>query len=354
VSGTYRLSPGCCGSRAAAVLSTLGVVVGLVLAVLWSTAAGGRAAAANAGLSFVSLFPVFQPSEIDVYSLPSGNRIGKLAPVPLLPSTARNSGVSAPHLLADGHYMITAYHGELCASRQGKCAPVANTCASEVETLDPATKVYRALFAVDGAWKVYDAVPNPDGRSVALLEGACNGSPVQIVVRNLGNGAQHVVAARLGECALGSSAAWTRDGTRLVFAYASHQNPNDPSGNCGLAFAPAVRTTSPSSWPVIHPDKSCSFQSFAYDAVGLGAIENCPNTAATNLLQYGSTARVLRRWTLDPNGQPTAMVYDAQTRTVLVSEIVSDQPDYTNIWTLDGSRLHLVQLYFGADILADP
>ncbi len=29
------------------------------------------------------------------------------------------------------------------------------------------------------------------------------------------------------------------------------------------------------------------------------------------------------QWTLDPNGQPTAMVYDAQTRTVLVSEIVS-------------------------------
>jgi hypothetical protein len=277
------------------------------------------------------------------------------APVPSLPTTSRYSDVSDPHLLADGDYLITADHGADCASSRGTCHPIANTCASQIETLDPTTRGYTLRFAVSGAWEVYDAVPSPSGRSVALLEGGCTANTTQLVIRDLRTGRQQVVARDLSQCAFESSATWTRNGTRLVFAYTAHPNPNDPTGSCGLAFVSATRATPPASWPVIHPDKSYGFESAAYDATGLVATENSEATAETELIQYGSTARVLRRVSLGLGyTEATEVAYDPPARTVLVSEIDEDEPDDSTVWTFDDTRLHLVRYYFGADLLAEP
>jgi hypothetical protein len=39
---------------------------------------------------------------------------------------------------------------------------------------------------------------------------------------------------------------------------------------------------------------------------------------------------------------------------VLVSEIVTDDPDVSDVWTFNGSTLHHVGDYFGDAILAEP
>jgi hypothetical protein len=39
---------------------------------------------------------------------------------------------------------------------------------------------------------------------------------------------------------------------------------------------------------------------------------------------------------------------------VLVSEIVTDDPDVSDVWTFNGTTLRHVGDYFGAAILADP
>lgn len=342
--------------QALVALFSFGVALVVALPVLWpARAAGGHGAGANAASSFVSLYPLYSPSEIDQYSLGSGRQLGALAPVPSSPDARQGSSVSNPHLRADGDYVITLGHGARCATSHGACHPIANTCASQIETIDPATQTDQLLFSVSGAWLVDDAVPSPNGRSIALVENACNGKAARLVVRDLRSGHQRIVARHLSACGLDSSVTWTRNGTKLAFAYARHQNPDYPTSACALAVAPAAPTAQPANWTFIQPDAKCSFQSAASDAIGLVATESCTTSAGNELVQMAGSGRVIRRVSLQPDySRALTVASDPWAHTVLVSQVVPTEPDESWVWTFDGSKLHLVRYYFGADIAAEP
>ncbi|MDQ6729993.1 MAG: hypothetical protein M3022_06795 [Actinomycetota bacterium] len=264
--------------------------------------------------------------------------------------------MSDPHLLADGDYLITFTHDAECGSSGGQCLPIANTCASRIETINPATGGAKLRFTESGAWRVFDAVPSPRDRYVALIEQACDGSTGRLVVHDLWTGRQHVAARNLSDCALSSSATWTTNGAKLVFAFTQRSDPNDPGANCSLATAPAGRTTASSSWPLIRPDASCGFQSSAFDNTGLVAAETCAPTKDSKLIQYSSRSRVVRRLSLAPwdYGVTTQVAADPLAHTVLVSQITYTQPDVTTVWTFNGTKLHVVNVYFGSAIIAQP
>jgi hypothetical protein len=45
---------------------------------------------------------------------------------------------------------------------------------------------------------------------------------------------------------------------------------------------------------------------------------------------------------------------DPAAHAVLVSEIITDDPDVSDVWTFNGTTLHHVDDYFGDAILAEP
>lgn len=364
--GAVRIAFGRGRGRARFGRAAAAAVVVTLAAVVVVGAPGGRPAAAQdagrpAARSFVSLFPLSDASEIDRYSLSSGRRLGVLVRLPPLPTRAEYSNVSTPHLLTDGDYLVTLDHGAGCGS-SGGCGQAANTCASHIETTDPATGRARLLFTAPGSWRVFDAVPSPDGRVVALVEQACTGQAARLVVRDLVTRRERIVARHLSPCGLGSSATWTPRGTGLLFAYTRHPNPNNPEADCALAMAPVASSRPSPRRTLMRPDPKCSFESAAFDATGLVAAQTCATGdggARSEIVQYDRRDRTLRRLSLQSfappqYGQIAQVVSDPGAHTVLVSQIVSDDPNVSWVWTFDGTKLHLVRNYFGASILAEP
>lgn len=347
----------------------LAALVCLVVAGGLTAAGAGRAAPSLRGVtratvaaSFVSAFPLDDASEIDRYSLADGRSLGVLAQIPPLTSTAPSASVSTPHLMADGDYLLTLDHGTLCRSAHGRCHSVPDSCASQVETLNPVTATTQPLFSVLGAWQVLDAVPSPDGRTVALTEYRCGGNAARLEVRDLVTGRSHLVTRQLSECGLNSDVTWTPNSARLVFAYARHPNLNVFPAGCELATAPAGHTTGPARWVKLRPPTSCGFTSSAFDATGLVVIVSCSDNdggATSTVAQYGRRGRALEHRALDSFDPPqygltTQLESDPAAHTVLVSEIVSDDPDVSDVWTFNGARLRHVGDYFGDAILAEP
>lgn len=334
------------------------------LAVVWvgSSAARSRASTAAVASTFVSAYPLDDASELDRYSLASGRRLGVLVHIPSLKPTTMTSSVSTPHLLGDGDYMLTVGHGELCGSSHGACHPVLNSCFSQVETVNPVTGKVQSLFTVSGAWRLLDAVPSPDGRSAALVEGGCHGYATRLRVRDLSTGRSHLVTRQLSECGLESDVTWNPSSTKLVFAYAANPNLDALPAGCRLATAAAGRTTSPASWPMMRLQPSCGFDSTAFDATGIVAIVGCSDSyGGTNstLEQYNRQGRVLYHHRLDSFDPPqyglaTQLESDPLAHTVLVSELISDDPDVSDVWTFNGTTLRHVRNYFGDAILAEP
>jgi hypothetical protein len=178
----------------------LALALGLALAYSGSAAALTHAPVATPASTFVSQYPLDDASELDRYSLATGRPLGVLVHIPALRPTIMTSTVSTPHLLADGDYLLTVEHGEVCGSSHGRCHRVPNSCVNRVETLDPVTGKVQPLFNVSGVWRVLDAVPSPDGRSVALVEYGCRGYAEQLVVRDLATGQSHLVTRQLSPC----------------------------------------------------------------------------------------------------------------------------------------------------------
>ncbi len=340
----------------------LAAACGLALAGVGSAAAPSRGTTGAAAWSFVSVYPLSDGSEIDRYSLASGQRLGVLVHIPRLRSTAVSSTVSTPHLLPNGDYMLTLDHGEVCGSSRGACHAIPNSCFSQVETIDPVSGRFRSLFSVSGVWRVLDAVPSPDGRSVALVEYGCRGSATQLEVRDLATGHAHLVTRQLSQCGLESDVTWNPSSTKLVFAYGQHPNLNALPVGCGLAAVTAGRLTRPASWAMIRLRASCGFDSSAFDSIGIVAIMGCSDKAGgivSTLLQYNRRGRLLNHRALDAFDPPqyglTAQLEsDPPAHTVLVSEIVTDDPDVSDVWTFNGTKLNHVGDYFGDAILAEP
>jgi hypothetical protein len=345
-------------------------VVCLVLAVGLAYACAGSAmavahapAATPASTStFVSQYPLDDANQLDRYSLASGRRLGVLVRIPALKPTIMSSTVSTPHLLADGDYLLTVDHGEVCGSSHGGCHRVLNSCVNRVETLDPVSGKVQPLFSVPGVWRVLDAVPSPDGGSVALVEYSCSGYGSQLVVRDLATGLSQVVTRQLSACGLESDVTWNPSSTALVFAYAANPNLDALPAGCRLATAGVGGETLPASWAKIALRPSCGFDASAFDSIGIVAIVGCSDKyGGTNstIVQYNGQNRVLYRHELDGFDPPqyglaTQLESDPLAHTVLVSEDVSDDPDDSDVWTFNGTKLHLVRDYFGDALLAEP
>jgi hypothetical protein len=353
---------GAWGNRAVVSVVCLAVGCGLAAAGVGSAAASSRRTVAAAP-SFVSAYPLSDAAEIDRYSLANGRRLGVLVHIPSPRSTVSSSTVSTPHLLPNGDYMLTFDHGEVCGTSHGACHAIPNSCSSQVETLDPVSGKARPLFSVSGVWRVLDAVPSPDGRSVALVEYGCRGSATQLEVRDLATGRSHLVTRQLSQCGVDSDVSWNRTSTKLAFAYGQHPDLNALPAGCGLATAAAAgRATRPASWAMIRLRSSCGFASSAFDSTGIVAIVGCSDSdGGTNstLLQYGRRDRVLNRRALDSFDPPqygleTQLESDTAAHGVLVSEIVTDDPDVSDVWTFNGTTLRHVGDYFGDAILAEP
>jgi hypothetical protein len=326
------------------------------------SAAAPRRERAGAASSFVSAYPISDATEIDRYSLANGRSLGVLVHIPRRRSTASSSTVSTPHLLANGDYLLTLGHGEVCRSSRHACRAIPNSCSSQVETLDPVSGSARPLFSVSGGWRVLDAVPSPNDRSVALVEEGCRGGATRLDVRVLATGHSQLVTRQLSQCGLGSDVAWNPRSTKLAFAYAPHPNLNDYPAGCELATAAAGRTTRPASWAMIHTRASCGFEASAFDSTGIVAVMGCGDNdggTTSTLLQYSGGGRLLTRRGLDSFDPPqygldAQLESDPAVHAVLVSEIVTDDPDVSDVWTFNGSTLHHVGDYFGDAILAEP
>ncbi len=277
-----------------------------------------------------------------------------------------SSSVSTPHLLANGDYLLTLDHGEVCGSSHGACHRVPNSCVNRVETLNPGSGKVQPLFSVPGAWRVLDAVPSPDGRSVALVEYDCTAAgyatKTQLVVRDLATGQSHLVTRQLSECGLESDVTWDPSSTALVFGYSANPNLNALPAGCRLATAGAGGATPPSSWAKLALPPSCGFDSSAFDSTGLVAIVGCSDQydgVNSSLVQYNRAGHVVFRHKLDGFDPPqyglaTQLESDPPAHTVLVSEDISDDPDVSDVWTFNGATLHHVRNYFGDALLAEP
>ncbi len=337
----------------------------LVIAVAgWAAPPGrGRPDDVAAASSFVSVYPLSDPVEIDHYALSDGRSLGRLTRIPRAGFTGAGSAVSTPHLLADGDYMLTLARGDVCGSSAGACHAAPDSCESRVQTLDPDTGTARSLFTVSGAWRLFDAVPSPNGRLVALVEEGCRpGTGSRLVVRNLAGGRSHLAVARLSDCAIQTDVSWNLGSSTLAFGYGRHPDLDDPPAGCGLATAPADRLSGPGSWGLIGLRASCGFDSSAFDSTGIVAVTACADGDGglnTTLLQYGDRGQRLDHRTLDSFDPPQYGIA-AQVQTdpaaggVLVSEDVADDPDVSDVWTWNGASLRQVGDYFGDAILAEP
>ena len=90
----------------------------------------------------------------------------------------------------------------------------------------------------------------------------------------------------------------------------------------------------------------------------MGCGDNDGGTTST-LMQYSGGGRLLTRRGLDSFDPPqygleAQLESDPAVHAVLVSEIVTDDPDVSDVWTFNGSTLLHVGDYFCDAILAEP
>lgn len=90
----------------------------------------------------------------------------------------------------------------------------------------------------------------------------------------------------------------------------------------------------------------------------MGCSDKYGGTNST-LRQYDRRGRVRNHWALDSFDPPqygldTQLESDTAAHTVLVSEIITDDPDVSDVWTFNRTTLHHIADYFGDAILAEP
>ena len=166
----------------------------------------------------------------------------------------------------------------------------------------------------------------------------------------------------LSPCGLESDVTWNPTSTRLAFAYGHPRNLDGLPAGCELATVTSGHLTRPGSWAMLHVRSSCGFESSAFDATGLVAIIGCSDNdggTASTLAQYDGHGRIVDHRALDAFDPPeyglaTQLESDPAAHAVLVSEVVTDDPDVSDVWTWRATTLTHVGDYFGDAILAEP
>jgi hypothetical protein len=337
-----------------------------------------------AARTFVSLLPSCACSRrttLTRFALSDGRPLSVLG---TLVGAASSFNVSQPHPQSAGSFDITFSSGPQCL---GRCLPptrpVPNSCSTVVKRVDVLTGSVTTVLRAPAS-KVYsDAIPSPDGRQLVLEGGGCTSASNYLTVRNLASGRQRILRASENDCmGMGiGPAAWSPDGTHLVFPYAPQaRRPPDSPQTCyraplpSLAIARADRASGRRSWTIIHADRRCGFLYGVFDPNGIAAVEGCEYGAKRGfgghwldsndafLLQLtGADHRVTRRLPLKLGFAGGAVVEEPRTGTVLISEYQTpnngDRHVYNWLWAYSNNTLRLIRRYNeygGPEVTAEP
>jgi hypothetical protein len=332
----------------------------------------GRADAARQGSSFLSLW---QPRAgrstivLEAFSLHDGRPLRTLEALPSWPTE-----VSSPHPGSGGSVWMTVSTGPRYRNNTAGGDPAPDSCTSSVVSFDPATGKTVTRLSFPRSTLVADGVPSPDGRRIVMRAGGCATSYFNqyLLVEDLRSGRRLTIGTDAAACHALSSAAWSPDGSKLVFAYgpatSSPSGQAPPAGICTvphpsrLAVASATRSSQLTAARLISPTPGCTYQSAAFDRRGIVGIEACAQGTPpqrggsvpgvylgdTYLVQLDSHGRLLLRLALKLGSNPGAVVTDPSTGLVLVTEDQAQNQHHASydwVWTFDGRNRHAVGRY---------
>lgn len=333
----------------------------------------GRAASGAPGAMFFSIFPecgCTGHTVIGQFSRRTGRLVRALG-------TIRTDGqIGDAATDARGGLWMTFTSGPaLAAPQTDGGGPVPNTCSGALVRFDLRSGAARTVTRFPPSVLVGNAVPSPDGRRVALLEGGCSTASFDqhIVVLNRQGREQVEIGGDAAPCHWLFNVAWSPDGARLVFPYGPSNLPRNtsfvPNRTClrpranELAIASARRQSDAASWTVWHPERGCSYQSAAFDRTGIVASEACSHGAPAGpayLVQLGRHGRRLARFPLRIAYEDGDVVRDPVKGHVLVSESQAGNigvASYDWVWELNRRSLRLLGRYRTIDatvVMAQP
>jgi hypothetical protein len=343
--------------------------VAVLAAVVLPAASGAGAGPAHPGTSFLSLW---QPKAgkvrivLEAFSLQDGRPLRTLEALPRFPTD-----VSSPHRGSGGSAWITVSTGPRYRNNTAGGDPAPNSCTTSVVSFDPATGKTVTRLSFPRSMLVADGVPSPDGRRIVMLAGGCATSFLNeyLLVDDLQTGRRLTIGTGAVACHALSSAEWSPDGSKLVFAYGpSTSSPSvqgPPAGTCttphpsALAVLSATRSSQLTAAQLIPPAAGCTYQSAAFDRRGIVGIEACSQGTPAHfppgvylgdayLVQLDSHGRLLLRLPLKLGSNPGTVVTDPSTGLVLVTEDQGQrqhQASFDWVWTFDGRHLQAVGRY---------
>jgi hypothetical protein len=336
-----------------------------------ASAALSRAVAVNTFVSLVPACGCARSTELDEFSTVTGGLTRRLGAV-ALPSVA---SVDAPAVKPDGRLLITVSTGWRCDAHgaYAECPRIApNSCTNSVLSDAPEEGNPSVAFTVSGRSQINDAVPSPNGRSVAFGKTPCTNENglTGLFVRNQGaSGRERLLFGRRNACDEIDRPSWNAAGDRLLFVYNRALSPPTagPAGGiraCGQSRSEMIVTTvaSPHVLRTIRPQHGCVFKTAAYDGPDLVAIEGCDlggpvarvgtTDAQAYLVRVSRTGQRLQRWTLR-RGLEDALITPepGRTRLLITQDLPanSSEPEADWVWELDGTHLRLIRHYKAND-----
>jgi len=362
----------CIGGRSEVVVTRVVRVLSATAVLAAVAVSAARVAGADAlrpAGSFVSLWQPRAGSSrivLEAFSLRDGRPLRTLEELPSWPTD-----VSSPHPGGGGSIWITVSSGPRYQNNTAGGDPAPNSCASRIVSFDPAGALSVTRLSFASSMLVADGVPSPDGRRIVMRAGGCSTSffNQHLVVEDLQSARRLTIGADAADCHALSSAAWSADGSQLVFAYgsatASPSGRQPPAGTCtvphpsGLAVVSSARSSGLTAARLIAPAPGCTYQSAAFDRRGVVAIEACTQAGPPQLgpgaylgnaylVQLSAQGRLLLALALRLGSNPGTVVSDPSTGLVLVTEDQAQRQHratYDWVWTFDGRRLLSVGRY---------
>jgi hypothetical protein len=226
------------------------------------------------------------------------------------------------------------------------------------------------LFAAPDSVFIEQAVPSPDGRSVAMVAEPCPQGTTGLVVRDLETGTQRSIGTSFPRCTDLGTPGWNSTGSELVIPYGTVPNPHrlPPPGVCPatryaqLAIAPALHPSRASDWRLIAADPGCSFEAATFDASGIAAVEGCrrkgqsgsyvdPALGQARLLQLNRSDQVTARVNLKPGWEQGAITTVPSGQVLITQDQPANEPypERDWVWEFDGRHLRLIRDYKADD-----
>jgi hypothetical protein len=332
---------------------------------------------ANSFVSFVPACACGNDTELGVFSLRTGRRLGTVGRV------SRDAGwqLGTPAATDAGRLFYTATSGAVCAYKGTymECPGwIPDSCVNQVEQIVIGAGSVTAL-TLAGSEALQSAVPDPQGSVMALAVKPCENmhGTTGLFLRATGTGRTEPVFTTNNPCDGFGTPAWNAAGTALVFAFDRASGPamemaggyGCPGGPSRLAVARLRRSQTPEI-RLIKPDRGCAFTAAAFDRSGIAAAEGCKRGSprgfsATNLgraylLQLAPNGRLIRRLSLKLGLEQAVVAPIPHTGAVLVTQDQPANEPYPErdwVWEFDGTQLRAVGHYRAndaAEILAVP